>query len=194
MAFNFYSMLFRMKNIFRWGLMRNTRRESLSEHSFDVASIAHCLAVIRNRRFCGNVDVGAVVTAALYHDASEILTGDMPTPIKYYSSDIRDAYKQIESIACDRLIDLLPEDLKEDYKPVLSPDNAEITELVKAADKLSAYIKCIEETSFGNKEFSAALASVENILKSSKLPEVKVFLDEFIPGFYKTLDEQNASI
>ncbi len=190
MASHFYSMLFRMKNIFRWGLMRNTRRESLSEHSLEVACIAHALALIRNKRFGGNVDTGAVVTAALYHDATEIITGDMPTPIKYYSEGIKSAYKQIESEACDKLLQLLPKDLREEYRPLMECNDKEIKELVKAADKLAAYIKCIEETNMGNKEFCIALKSTQEALDQSKTPEVKVFIEEFIPGFYMSLDEQ----
>lgn len=190
MASHFYSMLFRMKNIFRWGLMRNTRRESLSEHSLEVACIAHALAIIRNKRFGGKVDIGKVVTSALYHDATEIITGDMPTPIKYYSDGIKKAYKQIESEACDNLLQLLPDDLREEYRPLMECKDNEIKELVKAADKLAAYIKCIEETNMGNREFEVALKSTKDILIECKTPEVKVFMEEFIPGFYMSLDEQ----
>ena len=190
MASHFYSMLFRMKNIFRWGLMRNTRRESLSEHSLEVACIAHALALIRNKRFGGKVDTGAVVTTALYHDATEIITGDMPTPIKYYSDGIKNAYKQIESEACNNLLQLLPEDLREEYRPLMECKDPEIKELVKAADKLAAYIKCIEETNMGNHEFDVALKSTQDILNSCTTPEVKVFMEEFMPGFHMSLDEQ----
>lgn len=190
MASHFYSMLFRMKNIFRWGLMRNTRRESLSEHSLEVACIAHALAILRNKRFGGNIDAGAVATAALYHDATEIITGDMPTPIKYYSDGIRKAYKQIEHEACDKLLQLLPEDLREEYRPLMEFCDPQIKELVKAADKLAAYIKCIEETNMGNREFEVALRSTQDILNNCETPEVKVFMEEFIPGFYMSLDEQ----
>lgn len=190
MASHFYSMLFRMKNIFRWGLMRNTRRESLSEHSLEVACIAHALAILRNKRFGGNIDAGAVATAALYHDATEIITGDMPTPIKYYSDGIRKAYKQIEHEACDKLLQLLPEDLREEYRPLMEFCDPQIKELVKAADKLAAYIKCIEETNMGNREFEVALRSTQDILNNCETPEVKVFMEEFIPSFYMSLDEQ----
>ncbi|MBP3691623.1 MAG: 5'-deoxynucleotidase [Clostridia bacterium] len=192
MASHFYSMLFRMKNIFRWGLMRNTRRESLSEHSLEVACIAHALAIIRNKRFGGKVDAGAVAAAALYHDATEIITGDMPTPIKYYSEGIRSAYKQIENEACNNLLALLPDDLKEDFRPLMECNDPQIKELVKAADKLAAYIKCIEETNMGNREFEVALKSTREILDKCETPEVKVFIEEFIPGFYMSLDEQKS--
>lgn len=190
MSSNFFSMLFRMKNIYRWGLMRNTKRESLSEHCLEVACIAHALALIRNRRFGGNVDAGAVAAAALYHDAPEIITGDMPTPVKYYSKEIRSAYRQIEDAAAGELINLLPDDLKPDYEKLLSPADEQITELVKAADKLAAYVKCIEETNMGNHEFDVALKSTKKVLSGSNLPEVKVFMEEFIPGFSISLDEQ----
>lgn len=190
MASHFYSMLFRMKNIFRWGLMRNTRRESLSEHSLEVACIAHALALIRNKRFGGNTDAGAAAAAALYHDATEIITGDMPTPIKYYSDGIRKAYKQIEREACDKLLQLLPDDLREEYRPLMECNDPEVRELVKVADKLAAYIKCIEEINMGNREFDVALKSTQDILNACEIPEVKVFMEEFIPGFYMSLDEQ----
>ena len=194
MASHFYAVISRMKNIYRWGLMRNTRRENLSEHSLEVSCIAHALALIRNRRLGGSVDAGAVAAAALYHDATEIITGDMPTPIKYYSDGIRTAYKQIENEASGKMLELLPEDLREDYRSLLLPVDPQIKELVKAADKLSALIKCIEETNMGNREFDAALKSTEAILKDLKVPEVKIFMEEFIPGFYMSLDDQKNGI
>ncbi|MBQ7726480.1 MAG: 5'-deoxynucleotidase, partial [Clostridia bacterium] len=140
----FYAVISRMKNINRWGLMRNTRHENLSEHSLETAQIAHALAILANRRFGKAVDPSAAAVAAMYHDTTEILTGDMPTPVKYDNDEIRTAYRKIEESAKDRLIALLPEDFREDFAPVFEPDE-EIRLLVKAADKLSALIKCIEE-------------------------------------------------
>lgn len=188
MSSHFYSMMSRMKNIQRWGLMRNTRPENLSEHTLDVAFIAHALAIIRNRRFGGNVDQNAVAVAAMFHDTSEIITGDMPTPIKYYNADIKNVYKEIEGIAEKRLIGLLPEDLRDDFAPVYNPDS-EIQSLVKAADKISALIKCIEERNSGNLEFASAEKSTLTSIKEMNIPEANVFLDEFISSYSLTLDE-----
>ena len=181
-------MLSRMKNIYRWGLMRNTRNENLSEHSLEVAYIAHALAVIRNRRFGGNVDPFFIATAAMFHDTSEIITGDLPTPIKYYNREIRDVYKQIEATADDKLISLLPEDLRADFTPLFALDE-ETARIIKAADKLSALIKCIEELNMGNREFSQAKESTLSAIKELNLPEAQVFLDEFMGSFSLTLDE-----
>ncbi|MBQ8203351.1 MAG: 5'-deoxynucleotidase [Clostridia bacterium] len=188
MSSHFFAMLSRMKNIFRWGLMRNTRKESLSEHSLEVAYIAHALALIRNRRFGGNVNAERIATAAMFHDTSEIITGDMPTPIKYYNEDIKKVYKQIESVADSTLLDMLPEDLKEDYEPLYNP-NCEEKKIIKAADKISALIKCIEELNMGNREFEMAEKSTRKCIEELNLPEAEVFLDEFIGSYYLTLDE-----
>ncbi|MBR5923082.1 MAG: 5'-deoxynucleotidase [Clostridia bacterium] len=188
MKSHFYAMLSRMKNIYRWGLMRNTRRENLSEHSLEVAFVAHALAVIRNRRLGGNVDENRIAVAAMFHDTSEIITGDMPTPIKYYNADIKSVYKDIENVAQDRLLSLLPEDLRDEYAGLYSPDEEE-KKIIKAADKISALIKCIEETSSGNREFEAAKESTLKAVKEMKLPEAEIFLDEFIGSFYLPIDE-----
>lgn len=185
---HFYAMLSRMKNIYRWGLMRNTRQENLSEHSLEVAFIAHALAVIKNRRLGGNTDPGAVAVAAMFHDTSEIITGDMPTPIKYYNADIKSVYKDIEGIAEERLLSLLPEDLRGDFVSVYSPDD-ETRKIVKAADKISALIKCIEETVSGNREFEAAKKTTLKAIKELNLPEADIFIDEFIDSFYLPIDE-----
>ena len=158
MANHFYAMLSRMKNIPRWGLMRNTRTENLSEHSLEVAYIAHALAVIKNRRLGGNIDPCRVAVSAMFHDTSEIITGDMPTPVKYCNPEIKSVYKQIEATAENRLLSLLPDDMRGDFSPLYRPDD-EIRRLVKAADKISALIKCTEELNMGNREFSAAHAS-----------------------------------
>lgn len=188
MSSHFYAMMSRMKNIQRWGLMRNTRPENLSEHTLEVAFIAHALAVIRNRRFGGNVDANAIAVAAMFHDTSEIITGDMPTPIKYYNANIKNVYKEIEGIAEDRLLSLLPEDMREDFAPIYNPDG-ETEILVKAADKISALIKCIEEKNSGNQEFRSAEKSTLAAIKEMNLPEADVFLEEFIDSYSLTLDE-----
>ncbi len=191
MQYHFFAMLSRMKNIYRWGLMRNTKQENLSEHSLEVAMIAHCLAVLRNKRFGGTVDPNAVATAAMFHDTSEIITGDMPTPIKYYNTEIKSVYKQIEAVADDRLLSLLPEDLRTEYAPLYAPDE-ETQKLIKAADKLSALIKCVEELNMGNREFVAAERATRQAVRDMRLPEADVFLDEFMDSFSLTLDEQNG--
>lgn len=186
---HFYAMMSRMKNIYRWGLMRNTRRENLSEHSLETAQIAHALAIINNKRLGGNADPQKAAVAAVYHDSTEIITGDMPTPIKYYNSEIKSAYKQIEAAAGDSLINMLPEDFKEDFKTVFSPD-PETKRLLKAADKLSALIKCIEELKMGNREFEVAEKTIREAIKNLNCPEADIFIKEFIPSFYLSLDEQ----
>lgn len=192
MKTGFFAMLSRMKYINRWGLMRNSRPESLSEHTLDVAVIAHALAVIRNRRFAGKVDCGRVALLALYHDAPEIITGDLPTPVKYLNDEIRGAYKKVEHHAARRLVAMLPDDLQPDYAALLEPDEtAEEMALVKAADKLSALIKCMEEECAGNVEFKTAKEATLRILQECPLPEVEVFLTQFIPAYRCTLDELN---
>ena len=185
---HFYAILSRMKNINRWGLMRNTRTENLSEHSLEVAFIAHCLAIIGNKRLGKSFDPDKVAVAAMYHDTSEIITGDMPTPIKYYSDEMKDAYKRIEAVAEDKLLDMLPEDFREDFFGIYRPD-PETAALVKAADKISALIKCIEEVKMGNMEYKDAESSTSDILKKMDMPEVKIFLEDFIDSFYLTLDK-----
>ena len=184
-------MLSRMKNIYRWGLMRNTRNENLSEHSLETAFIAHALAVIRNNRFGGNVDANRVAAAAMLHDTSEIITGDLPTPIKYLNPEIKTAYKSIENAAEERLIGMLPEDMRDDYRKLYSPDE-EIKLLIKAADKISALIKCTEELSMGNREFTAAEKSTKKAIEKLGVPESEGFVKEFLPSFSLTLDEQNS--
>jgi len=186
---NFYAVMSRMKNIYRWGLMRNTKTENLSEHSFEVAQIAHALAIINNKRFGGNIDPNFTAVAAMYHDSSEIITGDMPTPIKYYNDEIKGAYKQIEAAAEKQLREMLPDDFKEDFLKIYSPDD-ETKRLIKAADKISALIKCTEELNMGNREFLEAEKSTLKAIKAMRLPEADVFMKEFMPGFSLSLDEQ----
>jgi len=186
---HFYAIMSRMKNILRWGLMRNNRPENLSEHSLEVAQIAHALALINRNRFGGNADPNFVSVVAIYHDSSEIITGDMPTPIKYYNEEIKSAYKQIEATAQKQLTEMLPDDFKDDFHKIYNPDP--LTErLVKAADKLSALIKCTEEINMGNREFETAEKSITAAIQNMKCPEAEVFLCEFIPSFSLSLDEQ----
>ena len=195
MEYNFFATVSRMKYIDRWALMRNSRNENLSEHSLEVAMIAHALCVIGNVRYEKNLNADRAALIGLYHDSSEIITGDMPTPVKYYNPEIKDAYKQVETIAEYKLLEKLPSDLRpafeEIYKSDNSADDKYMRRLVKAADKLSAYIKCIEEEKAGNSEFSTAKQSVGNALKKlqEELPEVKDFVEEFLPPYGKTLDE-----
>ena len=186
---HFYAMLSRMKNINRWGLMRNTRSENLSEHTLEVAFIAHALALIGNKRLAKNFDADRVAVAAMFHDTSEIITGDMPTPIKYFNPEIKEAYKKIESIAEEQLIDMLPADLKEDFADYFKPDD-DIAALIKAADKISALIKCIEEIKMGNMEFKEAEKSTKASIEKLDCEEAKIFCKEFLKSFYLTLDEQ----
>ena len=189
MNHNFFPMIARMRYINRWGLMRNTRLENIQEHSHQVAVLAHALAVIQNKYYGGQVDVGQVAVAALYHDASEILTGDMPTPIKYDNPDIRNAYKAVEAVAEQKLLSMLPEDLRPDFDAILTISDPEIHALVKAADKLSAYLKCVEELKAGNTEFKKAKEQTYAALCQKPIPALAHFMEHFLDGFELTLDE-----
>ena len=206
MESHFLATVSRMKYIERWALMRNARQENLSEHALDVAMIAHALCVIGNVRYGKKLDAEKAALIALYHDASEIITGDMPTPVKYANGVIRDAYKKVEADAVDRLLEQLPEDLRPAYAGILhelpedSGNNAdpkeknreqEMRKLVKAADKLSALIKCTEEEAAGNTEFRTAAISTRKKLEEMALesPEVRDFMKEFLPSYGRTLDE-----
>ena len=186
---NFYALIARMKNIDRWALMRSVTRENVQEHSHMVAVLAHALAVIRRDVFGVDCDVNAVVTAAIFHDAGEILTGDLPTPIKYYNPDIMAAYRKVEAAAAEKLLGMLPEQMRPAYAPLLAEPDPELKPLVKAADKLSAYIKCIEERRAGNDEFLEAEQKSLETLRGYHLAEVDYFLTHFIPAFERTLDE-----
>lgn len=192
---HFFATLSRMKYIERWALMRNAREETLSEHSLDVAVIAHALCVLANRRHGHHVDAERAALVGLYHDASEIITGDMPTPVKYGDEQILNAYKDVEIRAEQRLLDLLPEDLREDYEDLFfGGDDAEeiyMRKLVKAADKLSALIKCMEEEEAGNREFRTAKESIWAAVQrmAADYPEVSDFADVFLPSYGKTLDQ-----
>ena len=186
---HFFAYMARMRYIDRWALMRNSYTENIQEHSHQVAILAHALAVLRNAYFGGQVDTGAVAVAALYHDASEILTGDLPTPIKYYNPDIRDAYREVEQFSANKLLHMLPEEFQPVYAPILTVMDPETERLVKAADKLSAYIKCVEELKAGNSEFRDAAAQTRAALEEYELPEVTYFLETFMPSFSLTLDQ-----
>ena len=187
---NFFAYISRMRYIGRWSLMRNALPENIQEHSHMVAVLAHALGVIRRDVFHVPCDPNEAATAALYHDCSEILTGDLPTPIKYHSDEIRDAYKQVEALACSRLLETLPVELRPAYEPLLTGEaQARVHDLVKAADKLSAYIKCIEERKAGNNEFLSAEAQTRQILEDYHMSEVDYFLEHFIPAFELNLDE-----
>lgn len=189
MAHNFFPMIARMRYIARWGLMRNTQPENIQEHSHQVAVLAHALAVLQNRYFGGTLDPGAVAVAALYHDATEIITGDMPTPIKYFNDTLRDSYKEVEAVAADRLLSMLPQELRGEYEPLLKEQDPEVRAVVKAADKLSAYLKCVEELKAGNNEFRLAREQTWEALADNPLPALQYFIEHFLPSFELTLDE-----
>lgn len=189
MQSHFFAYIGRMRYITRWALMRNTFSENVQEHSHMVAVLAHALAVIRVEIFGGEIDPGAVAAAALYHDATEILTGDMPTPIKYYNPEIKASYRKVEAVAADKLISLLPPELQPVYNGMLKADNREVRRLVKAADKLSAYIKCVEELKAGNNEFRRAADQTRAALEAMRLPELDYFMEHCMEGFSMTLDE-----
>jgi 5'-deoxynucleotidase len=192
MDYKFFAVISRMKYINRWALMRNTIKEDISQHSIDVACIAHALALIRNRRFGGSVSPERCALLAMFHDATEIITGDLPTPIKYYNKQIKGAYDEIEQKAKDQLLSYLPDDLRQDYEPLFcrTEEEAELWSLVKAADKISALIKCLEEKQMGNMDFASAEKATREAVRKMNIPEADVFLDEFIPAYELTLDEQ----
>ena len=188
---SFFALHSRMKYIDRWMLMRNTQRENLGEHSNDVAAIAHAIAVLKNLRFGGNVNAERAAVLGLYHDMPEIITGDMPTPVKYHSRTMKKEFDEVEKIACETLLNSLPEDMKETYSPFFFKEEGDeyLWKIVKAADKISALIKCIEETAGGNRDFAAALESTKMHIEKLNLPEANCFLDEFIESFALNLDE-----
>ncbi len=188
---NFFAFISRMKYINRWGLMRSTKEENVSEHSLDVAMIAHALATIQNKRLEKNIDANKVVLYAMYHDAAEILTGDLPAPVKYFNPAIRTAYKEVEFSASKSLLNMLPEDFQEVYEPALIPkeEDSDIWRTIKAADKISAYIKCIEEEKSGNREFVKAKQALQKEMDNMGRQDVRIFMDEFFEGYGLTLDE-----
>lgn len=189
MTYNFFAYISRMRYIERWSLMRNSLTENIQEHSHMVAVLAHALGIIRRDIFKLPCDPDRCAAAALYHDCSEILTGDLPTPIKYHSPKIMAAYKQVEQIANEKLLNTLPAELRQAFSGYMREDDAQVHDIVKAADKLSAYIKCIEERKAGNNEFLSAEKQTRAKLDESDMPELKYFLENFIPAFELTLDE-----
>ena len=190
MASHFFALFSRMKHMNRWALMRNVTNENLSTHSLEVAAIAHALAVIGNRRLGKHYNADRAALLGVYHDMPEILTGDMPTPVKYHNTEIRRAFGEIELSAQQTILDTLPADMKDDFAPLISPDETEdIYKLVKAADKISALIKCIEEEKAGNTEFAAAKTSIEALIHALNCPAAECFLEEFIGSYRLNLDE-----
>lgn len=191
MSSHFYAFLSRMKYINRWALMRNTSEETLSQHSHEVAAVAYALCVIGNRRYGRQYNAERASLLGLYHDMPEILTGDMPTPVKYFNPEIKEAYKKVEDSASEKLLDTLPDDLREDFRFLFykKDEDAELWKIVKAADKLSALIKCIEERKAGNLEFAKAEQSTRESILAMELPEAQDFIEEFLPGYELTLDQ-----
>lgn len=189
MQYQFYALLSRMRYITRWGLMRNTFPENIQEHSHQVAVLAHSLALIRRDILGREADPERCATAALYHDASEILTGDLPTPIKYYNPEIRSAYKQVERVSGEKLLAMLPEKLRASMAPLILESDPVSRDIVKAADKLSAHIKCMEELKAGNHEFASAAEQTRMALEAMRLPELDWFMSHCLESFSKNLDE-----
>lgn len=190
---HFYALIDRMRYIRRWALMRNTEPENIQEHSHMVAVLAHALALIQNQYYGGHLDPGQVALMALYHDATEIITGDLPTPIKYYTPELRSSYQKVEQAAAQRLLDLLPEELRGDYAPLLLETDPELAAVVKAADKLDAYLKCVKERKAGNTEFKKAEEQIYTALTDHPLPALQYFMVHFLPSFKLTLDELNGA-
>ena len=188
---HFLAYISRMKYIKRWGLMRSSREENVQEHSLQVAMFAHCLALIENKRYDGKLDPQHVMAIAVYHETGEVITGDLVTPIKYYNPQITKAYKDVEKIAEETMISMLPEEFRDDYRELIQPVNEDEAKIVKAADTLAAYAKCIEELKTGNIEFAKAKETVLEKLHDMNMPCVEDFLKEFMPGFEVTLDELN---
>ncbi|MBQ6513734.1 MAG: 5'-deoxynucleotidase [Clostridia bacterium] len=191
MSYPFFAYLSRLKLIRRWSLMRNTVPENDAEHSLQVAMIAHAIAVIARDRYGKQVNPEHVLSLAVYHDATEVMTGDLPTPVKYHNDELRGAYHRLESLSADRLLALLPEDLQPTFTPYMKQESGYEHTLVKAADRISAYIKCMEEQRAGNREFDYAAENVRQSIASIDLPEVRDFLTDFLPAFDMTLDELN---
>lgn len=190
----FFAMFSRMKYINRWALMKNTRNENLSEHSGDVAAIAHAIAVLKNLRFGGKLNAERAAVLGLYHDMPEIITGDMPTPVKYHSKTLHAAFLEVEKEACESLCEMLPQDMQAEFRPYFFKEEGDeyLWKIVKAADKIAALIKCIEEEKGGNREFAFAMRSTKAAIEKMQLPEAEAFLEEFIDAYSLSLDEQNG--
>lgn len=195
-GYHFFAIMSRMKYINRWSLMNNTRTENISEHSLSVAILAHALATIRNKRLNGNINAEHAAAIALFHDCTEIITGDLPTPIKYSSKTLRNAYADIEKEAAFQLLSSLPEYMRDEYEKLIVPqdDEKDIYRIVKAADRLSALIKCIEEEQTGSNEFRKAKEDILKSLEDYNMEEVNIFMSEFLPSYSLSLDEQNVEI
>jgi len=193
---HFFANLARLKLIYRWPFMRSVNKENVQEHSHQVASVAHMLALIKNKKFGGDVNIESVVLVALYHDASEVLTGDLPSPIKYHNEEIAKAYKKIENIAEHALLDMLPEEFQEDFRPLLLHNEIpkDVALVVKSADVICGYLKTIEEIHAGNHEFEKARKNISKTLEQYSTPEVCYFLDVFLPSFTLSLDEISAPL
>ena len=191
MSYAFFAYLSRLKLIRRWSLMRNTQPENDAEHSLQVAMIAHGIALMGRERYGRDVNPEHVLSLAVYHDATEVMTGDLPTPVKYHNDELRGAYHQLEALSADRLLSLLPDDMKPAFTPYMKQEPGYDHTLVKAADRISAYIKCMEEKRAGNREFDYAAENIRKSVASIDLPEVRDFLIDFLPSFDKTLDELN---
>ena len=191
-SYNFFAYMARMKLIRRWGLMKSVNEENIAEHSLQVAHIAHALALIKNKKFGGNLNADRIATLAIYHETSEVITGDLPTPIKYYNSEIRNSYKDIERAANKRLLETLPEEFRADYSDIIEVDpNSYEYRIVKAADKIAAYVKTVEEMKFGNQEFAKAHRTLERevYVCAAEFPEVLFFCEHYLTSFRRTLDE-----
>ena len=191
MSYSFFAYLSRLRLISRWSLMRNTQQENDAEHSLQVAMIAHAIAVIGRDRYGRDVDPEHVLSLAVYHDATEVMTGDLPTPVKYHSDELRGAYRRLEDLSADRLLALLPPEMQPAFSPYLKQEKCYSRDVVKASDKISAYIKCLEEQRAGNREFDYAAENIRKTLDGIDLPEVHDFLRDFLPAFDMTLDELN---
>lgn len=188
---NFFAFTSRIKYLNRWALMRNTTYETLSSHAYEVATLSHALAIIGNKRLGKSYNAERAALLGLYHDTPEVITGDMPTPVKYHNHELKTAFKAFENFACDKLVSMLPEDMKEDFTPLFFKRNEDLPlwKLVKGADKISAYIKCIEERKAGNSEFSDAEDTIKKLIIELDLEEVKIFLTEFLPSYELPLDK-----
>ena len=190
---HFFAMLARMKYINRWALMRNIQEENICQHSMETAAFAHALALIKNKYYGGKLNADRAAVLALYHDMPEIITGDLPTPVKYFNEDMKEVYSKVEESACTKLLSMLPDELKEDFSPLFFKEEADeyLWKIVKAADKISALTKCLEEQKAGNREFDSALKSTEKSIREMGMEEADFFLDTFLHSFSLTLDEQN---
>ncbi|MEG0545596.1 MAG: 5'-deoxynucleotidase [Oscillospiraceae bacterium] len=187
----FFAFASRIKYLNRWVLMRNTTYETLSSHSYEVATLSHALAVIGNKRLSKNYNAERAALIGLYHDTPEVITGDMPTPVKYYNKELRSAFESVENFACNKLVSMLPEDMQSEFEPLFFKEekDAPLWKLVKAADKISAYIKCIEERKAGNCEFSDAEKAIKKAIELLELEEAKIFMEEFLPAYELPLDK-----